>query len=250
MQWMDEAKKVLEKIEETQVDNITKASDMMADSIGQERWVHLFGCGHSTLPCLELYPRIGSYVGFHHMLETPITYFPHVRGDMGVRQFCFLERTRHYGELIIGNYDIEPPDSIIVFSHSGINVVVLEVATVAKEKGLKVIAINSTESFAGEKSAHPSGKNISEIADVTIDAGVPARDACVPLPDYVDNVGPLSNIAFFSIANLLLVETAKKLVDRGKKLFIHPSHNVPGDDTSMQRLDAALDEYKRLSKVL
>jgi hypothetical protein len=29
------------------------------------------------------------------------------------------------------------------------------------------------------------------------------------------------------------------------KLYIHPSHNVPGDTTAQERLDAALAEYKR-----
>jgi hypothetical protein len=32
---------------------------------------------------------------------------------------------------------------------------------------------------------------------------------------------------------------------RGVKLYIHPSHNVPGDTTAHERLDAALSEYKR-----
>ena len=126
----------------------------------------------------------------------------------------------------------------------------LEVATEAKKLGCKVIGIGSPRAFAGKPSSHPSGKNLSQIADVMIDVGVPARDACVPLPNHVDNVGPLSNIAFFSVGNLLLVETAKKLVDKGEKLYIHPSHNVPGDKTSMQRLDEALLEYKRRARVL
>ena len=38
---------------------------------------------------------------------------------------------------------------------------------------------------------------------------------------------------------------AEILADRGVKLFIHPSHNVPGDTTAHERLDAALAEYKR-----
>jgi hypothetical protein len=38
---------------------------------------------------------------------------------------------------------------------------------------------------------------------------------------------------------------AEILADRGVKLFIHPSHNVPGDTTAHDRLDAALAEYKR-----
>jgi len=35
------------------------------------------------------------------------------------------------------------------------------------------------------------------------------------------------------------------LAERDVKLFIHPSHNVPGDTTARDRLDAALVEYKR-----
>ncbi|MBW7934390.1 MAG: SIS domain-containing protein, partial [Gemmatimonadaceae bacterium] len=35
------------------------------------------------------------------------------------------------------------------------------------------------------------------------------------------------------------------LADRGVQLHIHPSHNVPGDTTARERLDAALAEYKR-----
>jgi hypothetical protein len=38
---------------------------------------------------------------------------------------------------------------------------------------------------------------------------------------------------------------AEILADHGVKLFIHPSHNVPGDTTAHERLDAALAEYKR-----
>jgi hypothetical protein len=38
---------------------------------------------------------------------------------------------------------------------------------------------------------------------------------------------------------------AEILAERGVKLYIHPSHNVPGDTTAHARLDAALGEYKR-----
>ncbi len=34
-------------------------------------------------------------------------------------------------------------------------------------------------------------------------------------------------------------------VDKGTKLHIHPSHNVPGDTTAEKRLDEALSQYKR-----
>jgi hypothetical protein len=41
---------------------------------------------------------------------------------------------------------------------------------------------------------------------------------------------------------------AEILADRGVKLYIHPSHNVPGDTTAHDRLEEALGEYKRRIK--
>lgn len=48
----------------------------MADTIEAGRWVHTFGCGHATLPIEEMYPRIGGFVGFHPMIELPLTFSP------------------------------------------------------------------------------------------------------------------------------------------------------------------------------
>jgi hypothetical protein len=38
---------------------------------------------------------------------------------------------------------------------------------------------------------------------------------------------------------------AEILAERGVKLFIHPSQNVPGDTTARERLDEALSVYKQ-----
>ena len=57
-QWLDNARNVMNKIENTQMENIKKAATIMADSIEKRKWVHTFGCGHATLPIEEMYPRI------------------------------------------------------------------------------------------------------------------------------------------------------------------------------------------------
>jgi hypothetical protein len=44
---------------------------------------------------------------------------------------------------------------------------------------------------------------------------------------------------------MTVTTVAEILADRGVKLYIHPSHNVPGDTTAHQRLDACIDEYKK-----
>jgi uncharacterized phosphosugar-binding protein len=49
-QWLENARVIMSRIEETQMEKITKAAEMMADTIECKRWVHTFGCGHATLP--------------------------------------------------------------------------------------------------------------------------------------------------------------------------------------------------------
>ncbi|RPI71573.1 MAG: SIS domain-containing protein, partial [Ignavibacteriales bacterium] len=96
-QWLDNARNVMNNIEQTQMDKIKKTAEIMADTIESGYWVHTFGCGHATLPIEEMYPRIGGFVGFHPMIELPLTFFTNITGQMGVHQFVFLERVEGYG---------------------------------------------------------------------------------------------------------------------------------------------------------
>ncbi|HET6700381.1 MAG TPA: SIS domain-containing protein, partial [Gemmatimonadaceae bacterium] len=90
--WLANTRAVLDDIERSQLPAIGRAAALMADSIAAERWVHTFGCGHATIPVEEMYPRIGGFVGFHPMVELPLTFFTRITGEMGIHQFLFLER--------------------------------------------------------------------------------------------------------------------------------------------------------------
>ena len=74
LEWTKKVREVMAQIEDTQLDNIRKAAEIMADSIQAERWVHTFGCGHANLPIEEMYPRIGGFVGFHPLCELPVPF--------------------------------------------------------------------------------------------------------------------------------------------------------------------------------
>ena len=243
--WLDNARSIMDKIEETQLEKITEAATVMADSIEAGRWVHTFGCGHSTLPVEEMYPRIGGFVGFHPIIELPLSFFTHIVGDMGVHQFIFLERVEGYGNQIMKGYNFDKRDTMWLFSHTGINNVNIDVALRSKELGMSVVVFGSAEESRGKKSRHSCGKNIFEIADIVVDSCVPLQDASVDLKNHQDKIGPLSTHAYVSIVWMTITTVAEMLADRNVKLFIHPSHNVPGDTTAHERLDAALAEYKR-----
>lgn len=241
--WLSNTRSILDDIERSQIPAITRAAELMADSIAAERWVHTFGCGHATIPVEEMYPRIGGFVGFHPMIELPLTFFTRITGEMGIHQFLFLERAEGYGEAIMKSYAFDARDTMWIFSHTGINNVNIDVALRAKELGMRVVATGSAAQAASSR--HASGRTLFEIADVVIDTRVPAGDSSVPVKGHVDKVGPVSTMAFVAVVWMAITTVAEILSERGVKIFIHPSHNVPGDTTARERLDAALAEYKR-----
>lgn len=243
-EWLKNARDVMSRIEETQMENIQKAAEVMADTIECGRWVHTFGCGHATLPIEEMYPRIGGFVGFHPMIEIPLSFFTHITGEMGVHQFVFLERVEGYGVEIMKGYTFDKRDTMWLFSHSGINNVNIDIAIESKKKGMKVVVFGSAAAAKGKKTRHTSGKTIFDIADIVVDTCAPLEDASVRLKNHYDKIGPVSTMAFVTCVWMTITTVAEILAGRGVKLYIHPSHNVPGDNTARERLDEALAEYK------
>ncbi len=244
-QWLEKAQQTMSRIGATQTEPICRAAEWMADSIQAERWVHTFGCGHATLPVEEMYPRIGSFVGFHPIIETPLSYFTHIVGDMGVNQFVFLERVEGYGTEIMKSHALDRRDTLWIFSHSGLNQVNIDVALEARRQGLKVVATGSAAAFAEAKARHSSGYKLFELADAVIDTCVPAEDAAQELPGVPEKIGPLSTVGFVTVVWMTVATIAEILTARGVPLYIHPSHNAPGKGTPKERLEAALEEYKR-----
>ena len=244
-EWKRNAFAVMDKIEATQMDNIRKVAEVMADTLEAGRWVHTFGCGHANLPIEEMYPRIGGFVGFHPLCEIPLTFFTHIVGEMGINQFLFLERTEGYGKTIMSSWNFDKRDCIWIFSHTGINAVNIDVALEAKRLGMKVIVFGSAAETGNKVPRHSCGKNLFQIADYVVDSCCPLQDASVKMEKEFDKIGPLSTVAFVTTVWMTIGTVAEILEQRGVKLFIHPSHNVPGDTTAHERLDACIQEYRR-----
>jgi uncharacterized phosphosugar-binding protein len=238
--WLDAARAIMEKIQRTQGAAIGKAAELMTESIASEHWVHMFGAGHAHIPMEETYPRSGGYVGYHPIAELALTNFLGVVGNSGVRQFCFLERVEGYGTKIMENYELDLKDTMWIFSHSGINAVIMDAALAAKRRGVPVVATTSVEHSRGTTPRHSSGKRLFEIADVVIDSCVPKGDAMIPLPGLRQMVGPGSTLGFIAVSNTVTVEVARRLLARGIEPMVNPTANLPGDDA-----DSVIERYTR-----
>jgi len=239
------AKGLLEQLHETQQAAIGMAADHCAKSIGSGKLVHLFGTGHGSFPALEAFPRSGSLVGFHPIAELPITLLHHVYGDMGVPQYRFLHRQEGYGRAILEGHRLDPSDTLVLFSHSGINPVVLDMALMAKEKGLALVGVTSRPHSQATASRHSSGKKLYEVADVVIDTGAPLGDACVRLDGLDDPVAAVSSVLVMTVVDAMIAETARILVERGTPPHVEVNLNLPREGSARAQNDAGYAELWR-----
>jgi uncharacterized phosphosugar-binding protein len=244
--WIEAGIQILLKIQQTQAGPIDRASQICAEAIGAGGLVHLFGTGHSRIPVEEMFPRYGSYPGFHPIVELSMTFHTQVVGANGQRQAMFIERTPGLAEVILSNFQFAPKDAMIVFSASGLGAVVVEMARGARRRGLAVIAVTSVaQSQAGEVD-ELIGTRLSDEADVVIDLCTPAGDALSHLEGLAETpVGPGSTLAAVAVANAIKVRTAELLVGMGKPPPVITSAAVVGRKRSEELFDAAYKEYAR-----
>lgn len=244
LEYLNQAEAIVRKVRETQIDAIAAAATICSDSIAAGGLVHLFGTGHSRIPVEEIFPRHGSFPGFHPIAELSLTYHTEVVGANGQRQAMFLEKIEGLGQIIMRNFVFGAHDSFMIFSNSGVNQVVIDVALEAKAHGMPVIAVVSLDHCRASSPRHSSGKRLIDIADVTIDNCSPAGDALVTVPDLAYPVGPGSTIGYAAVVNALKCLVAAELTRRGQPPLVLTSGVLIGGQASAELFDRTYDDYR------
>ncbi len=242
--YLDASEALLRRIRETQLGPIAAAARICADSIAAGGLVHLFGTGHSRIPVEEVFPRHGSFPGFHPIVELSLTYHTQVVGANGQRQAMFLERVEGLGEVILRNFVFGPHDSFIVFSNGGVNEVVIDVALGAKARGMPVIAVVSQAQCTASSPRHSSGKRLPDIADLTIDNCAPVGDAMVRVEGLDYPVAPGSTVGYAVVVNTLKALVAAELTRRGQPPLVLTSGALIGSAASAELFDRTYDDYR------
>lgn len=227
---------------------IAAAAELCAHSIAGGKLVFTFGTGHGSFAALEMFPRTGTVVGFRPIVESTMISFHRVLGDMGARQYRFIHAQEGYGKAILASHQTDPGDTMLIFSHSGINAVTLDIAVGAKAIGMKLIGVTSVPHSSSVPSRHSCGKRLFELADVTIDTGVPRGDAGVQIPGLADRVGATSTSVAIAIGQAINAATVEKLVARGVEPFIMVSPNTTEKAAADRQNDRNYAElWRRLS---
>jgi uncharacterized phosphosugar-binding protein len=243
--WIDLARELLDRLAATQADAIEQASQWCADAIGAGGLVHLFGTGHSRIPVEEMFPRYGSYPGYHPLVELSMTFHTQVVGANGQRQAMFIERVPGLAEVILSNFTFGPSDVMMVFSASGLTAVPVEMARGARRRGLRVIAVTSVaQSMSAAPGPEVSSRLLDE-ADLVIDLCTPPGDALVHVDGLDTPVGPGSTVTNVAIVNAIKVRVAQLLTDRGVMTPVITRASEVGDERSRELFEGAYDEHAR-----
>ena len=238
-QYILEIKKLIEKVEKTQISNIRRAAELIADSIMRDRLVYVFGAGHSHLLAYEVFARAGGLAQMQPILDHGLDF------GSGARRQGGFERLPGYARIVIQDYDIRPGDVMIVISNSGRNPAPVEMALEGKKRGVTVIALTSLPHSTSVSSSDPSGKRLFEVADLVLDTGCVAGDALVKLEGLPPRVGPGSTVIGALILNAIVVQVAKNLLDRGETPAVAFSGNLEGGQEYNEKvLDKTMEKFR------
>lgn len=147
-----------------------------------------------------------------------------------------MERLDGYAKNMLSLYKVEAGDSIMVVSNSGRNNIPVEMCIEAKKLGANVIALTSMEHSQSVSSRHESGKNIYEIADVTIDNHAPKGDAAYRIEGVEADLGPTSDFTGIGIAQSVIIGVISRLKEAELEIPVFKSSNLDGADEYNDRL--------------
>jgi uncharacterized phosphosugar-binding protein len=212
-EYYDEVTTLLDKIRSTQRGAIAEAGKIVGDTVAGGGIVHTFGSGHSGAIAYEAHGRAGGLAAVSAIIDP-------LRG--------LSERVEGYGRALMKPVKLGKKDSVIVISNSGRNAAPVEVALVAHESALKVIAITSVAHSISVGSRHSSGKKLLDIADVVIDNLGEPGDAAVLLDGCEIPVGPTSTIAGAYIMNEITIAAVSWMVKNNIEPPLFKSANLDG----------------------
>jgi uncharacterized phosphosugar-binding protein len=224
--YFESVDRLLARVRETNRRSIPAAARIVADTVAADGIVRAFGSGHSGLLARDLYDRAGG-LACVDVIEDP------GRGR--------AENVVGYAATLLHEDQLRPPDCLIVISSSGRNVSPIELALLARERGVPVIAATSVEFSLAVASRHPSGVRLPDVADVVLDTCVPTGDAGLTIEGAPTDAGPMSTVLGAAALTAVMVEATEELLRRGVTPPLFASQNVDGADNYN---DALNDRYR------
>ena len=214
----------MQQIANGQSDAIDACGTAFAKALESGHNIFLFGTGHSHMLAEELFYRAGGLVNLHPVLETALML--HESASKSTE----IERLQGYADILFADYGMREKDVIVIISNSGRNGVCVDMAQLAKEKGLTVVALTNLNHSESAASRHPSGKKLYEFADIVLDNMGCVGDASIYFEEIGRKAAPTSTSAGAAILNAVVVSCIETMLADGCVPDVFSSSNVDGGD--------------------
>ncbi|NLA76574.1 MAG: SIS domain-containing protein [Clostridiales bacterium] len=224
LEYIKNLQQMLEDIALNQLDAIDACSRAFASALENGRNIFLFGTGHSHMLAEELFYRAGGLVNIHPVLETALML--HESASKSTE----IERLEGYAQILFDSYSMKSGDVIVIISNSGRNGVCVDMAQLASENGLKVIALTNLKHSKASASRHPSGKKLYEFADIVLDNMGCVGDASIYFEAIGRKAAPTSTSAGAAILNAAVAGCIELMLKDGFMPEVFSSSNVDGGD--------------------
>ena len=240
-EYLKNIRRLLEHVETTQAETIDVIAGKCAEAIYKEKLLYFFGTGHSHMICEEPFYRAGGLASIYPILE------PSFMLHEGASKSSCYERVQNSGTVAVAQSGIGKGDVLFVISNSGRNCAPIDAAIEGKRRGAVTVAITSLRHSGSVASRHPNGKRLFEVCDYCLDNGGEPGDASVSLEGMNQKIGPTSSIIDMVMVNLVIVETVRKLLQKGIKPPVFISANV---DNGEEINSDIIAEYQKRIKIL
>jgi uncharacterized phosphosugar-binding protein len=223
----------IDRVAASQRDGVRRAADLILAALRADGIVQAFGTGHSEALSMEIAGRAGGLVPTNRIALRDVVLY----GDEPASVLSDkLERDPAVARRLLDLVPVRPADVFVVASNSGVNGAIVEFAALVKERDHPLIAITSGEHSARVDSRHPSGRKLTDFADVVLDNGAPYGDATLALPGG-GAVGAVSSITAALLAQQIVVEVVGRLVEAGEVPPVYLSANIPAGDEHNRALE-------------
>lgn len=223
--YFSEQKKVLEKIEKTQKENIIKAAHIVVDSIVKGGMWHILDTGHMLM--FEGVGRTGGMMALRPVkINCTVDNKTRSRSREG-RAKVNYDMVDGFAEFVLGQMNIKAGDVFIIGSVSGYNNLPVQLALSANEMGVTTIGITSVEYSNKLTSAHKSGKRLFEAVDVVLDNCGEYGDAMVYVEQMDKKICPSTGIGASYLMWALQSTVVELLLEKGLTPSTYISNHMP-----------------------
>ena len=223
-QYIDAAISLLTRVRDEEAESIERAAEALARTVTDGGRIFAFGAGHSSLAAQDVVYRAGGLVLMNLLAVPGVTGVDLVPAHLG----SALERVSGLAPTVLDASPARSGDLLFVISLSGRQVMPVELAVHARERGLTVIGVTSLAYPSAVTSGHPSGTFLKDQCDIVLDNKIAVGDGELTAPGADTTFGPVSTITTVALMQSVVAAAVGKLAGEGLAPPLFRSGNVDG----------------------